>query len=94
MIARARKAVVAVLGLAAIVAAELPPGSPEGLKRWAPVVIGVATAVGVYGVRNAPIPTPDPPTIPPTPSPPSAVAEDLGPKPTRPDPSRYSSGPY
>jgi hypothetical protein len=76
MIARARKAVVAVLGLAAIVAAELPPGSPEGLKRWAPVVIGVATALGVYSVRNAPIPTPDPPTIPPAqPPPPSAVAK-------------------
>jgi hypothetical protein len=79
MIARARKAVVAVLGLAAIVAAELPPGSPEGLKRWAPVVIGVATALGVYSVRNAPIPTSDPPTIPPPPSPPSAVAKTYPP---------------
>jgi hypothetical protein len=80
MIARARKAVVAVLGLAVIVAAELPPGSPEGLKRWAPVVIGAATALGVYGVRNAPASTPDPPTIPPpTPSPPSAVAKTYPP---------------
>ncbi len=51
--AGARKAIVATVGLAAVLAAELPPGTPEGVQRWAPVVIVAATALGVYGTRNA-----------------------------------------
>jgi hypothetical protein len=52
-VAGARKAIVAIIGLAAVLATQLPPGTPEGVQRWAPVVIGAATALGVYGTRNA-----------------------------------------
>jgi hypothetical protein len=44
------KAVVAVLGGAATVAAAIPPDTT--LWRWAQVVLALATAVGVYSVPN------------------------------------------
>lgn len=61
-LARMRKALVAVVGLLAVLATQLPPDAPEALQRWAPVVIGVATVLGVYRIPNrqpqpAPMPT-------------------------------------
>jgi hypothetical protein len=52
-LARVRKATVATVGLAAVLATQLPPDAPEALQRWAPVIIGAATALGVYRVPNA-----------------------------------------
>ena len=49
-IARYRKFIVALLGAAAEAAVAIPPDSPAW--RWAQVLIAVATAAGVYGVRN------------------------------------------
>jgi hypothetical protein len=57
---RYRKTAVAVLGGAATIATAIPQESPWW--RWAQIIIAVATAVGVYSVRNAPAPTPPPPT--------------------------------
>lgn len=53
-LARYRKFIVAALGLAADVAVTIPPDSPRW--RTAQVIIAVATAAGVLGVRNAPKP--------------------------------------
>jgi len=74
-LAGARKAIVAIIGLAAVLATQLPPGTPEGMQRWAPVVIGAATALGVFGVRNA---QPAPPPLPPKAAdlPPSRIADE------------------
>ena len=77
--AGARKAIVAIVGLAAVLAAELPPGTPEGVQRWAPVVIVAATALGVYGTRNA-LPAP-PRRAPAEPPPSSRIANERPPLP-------------
>jgi len=79
--AGARKAIVATVGLAAVLAAELPPGTPEGVQRWAPVVIGAATALGVYGTRNAQ-PAPSPRAGRADPSPSSRIADERPPGPS------------
>ena len=81
--AGARKAIVATVGLAAVLAAELPPGTPEGVQRWAPVVIGVATALGVYGMRNAQ-PASSPRAAPAEPPPSSRIADERPTQPRRP----------
>ena len=78
--AGARKAIVATVGLAAVLAAELPPGTPEGVQRWAPVVIGAATALGVFGTRNAQ-PAPSPRAGRGGPSPSSRIANERPPLP-------------
>lgn len=54
-LARYRKAIVAVLGGAATVATAIPQESP--MWRYAQIVIAIATAAGVFGVRNAPAPS-------------------------------------
>ena len=48
----AKKAVVALLGGLAVVAAAGALPSPA--DKWAPTIIAAATAAGVYGVRNTP----------------------------------------
>ena len=55
-LARIRKALVATLGVAAVIAAGIPQDSP--MWRYAQVVLAVATAAGVYGIRNTPPVTP------------------------------------
>lgn len=54
VMSRYRKTIVAVLGGAATIATAIPQDSP--MWRWAQIVIAVATAAGVYSVRNAPAP--------------------------------------
>ena len=49
-VAQVRKALVAVLGVAAQVPAT---ALPEAWRPWAAVVVALATAVGVYAVPNA-----------------------------------------
>jgi type IV secretory pathway protease TraF len=51
-LARYRKAIVGAIGLAATIAATIPTDTPAW--RWAQVIVALATALGVYGVRNAP----------------------------------------
>jgi hypothetical protein len=55
-LARYRKAAVATLGAAAEIAVTVPQDSSAW--RTAQIVVAVATAFGVYGVRNAPAPVP------------------------------------
>ena len=54
-LAHYRKAAVAVLGAAAEIATTIPQDS--GAWRYAQIIVAVATALGVYGVRNAPAPS-------------------------------------
>ena len=56
LLARYKKAVVTALGYAALLAATIPPDSPEW--RWAQLVLAVAGVVGVAKARNAPEPAP------------------------------------
>lgn len=55
-LAQIRKAVVAVVGVAAQVAAA--GVLPEAWKPWGAVVLAVATAAGVYAVPNQPVTKP------------------------------------
>lgn len=53
VLTRARKLGVALLGVLGIAAAVAASGVlPEPLARWAPVVVALATAAGVYRVPN------------------------------------------
>ena len=47
---RYRKFIVAIVGALGIIAAQVPAGAPS----WLPQAIGVATALGVYLLRNDP----------------------------------------
>lgn len=54
--ARARKFGVALAGFAVLLATNLPAGTPEGVKRWAPIVVTLAGLLGIYYVPNEPDP--------------------------------------
>lgn len=51
-LAHYRKTIIAALGVAATLAATIPPDSPGW--RWAQLVLAVATVAGVRQVRNDP----------------------------------------
>lgn len=90
MLARYRKFAVAVLGGAATIAVAIPQDTSWG--RWAQVVIAVATAAGVYGVRNAPSPSPWLPVASKVDPGPSRIATERPPVPPPPDPGKRNPG--
>lgn len=88
-LARYRKAIVAVLGGAATVATAIPQESP--MWRYAQIIIAVATAAGVFGVRNAPAQVPPPPAAKADPGP-SRIATERPLVPPPLDPGKPSRG--
>lgn len=90
-ISRIRKAVVAGIAFAAVLATQLPPGSPEWLTRWAPVVITAAAVLGVYGTRNT-LPQVPPSAAAKVDPGPSRIATERPPVPPPPDPGKRRLG--
>lgn len=89
-LARYRKFAVAVLGGAATIAVAIPQDTSWG--RWAQVVIAIATAAGVFGVRNASAQAPSSSVAAKVDPGPSRIATERPPVPPPPDPGKPSRG--